>query len=529
MLIDNTGAANAAQIPGIAPINAKDTAILSALGAAGGLQSPNVENLAAEVGKINAQNPELAVDVRNGLLAILTPVDKGNFLRILDQQDSAAVSLQPMQAKGSTPTTTRPKQGPPAPVADATARTLDKPKSPEQAPSDIKLNSRINTEIQNLNFNAAQSGAGTQNGAIMADKKTGQLSFLAAGVNYDSSKYRIAGQIYSAANTDASVETPSIGYYAANIINGETGILISENGQKQSMMMRTNKSPASVNEGNVRAEYQANLDERVNAGFSYDDAVRYANMETAQKYGLAYYEGSEGNLKRIDTSQAGKPNFQTTPPAADPKKIAISNDFLSVPSVAVAPKQMNLAPDVQAKINQTGSQMAKDGQYDSVPGVIAFDKNTGQVSAQDLKKENPNDATGLLQVDYPSYQAVGGVFQVSEAVNTSTFEGSDTKIQAFSGENIAGFANGNYATYVLQFVDSKGKAKSEFMMVRTNQTPSNISAVDADARINELADSFTNSFGTNRQQAFEKAVAQFTQENGIALYKGKDGKFTKVN
>jgi hypothetical protein len=524
------------------------TEIFALLSGNAGPRDQTIEKIVSRLDALEATNPGAAATLRDEVLGRLTPVDKGNFLRATDQghaemmRESGAFPIMPLQAKTTTPpaaapTTKKPtippttKKQPPTtpPTVDATAKTFDKPKSPGQAPSVIKLPDSVQKQADAAWLAAAQPNGARGINTVLADKKTGALSIVPLDSKYDSDKFKIVGEIIPYANSAGAVYTPEVGGDAAVMVQGKDNFFIGQNGEMQAMMVRTDKTPKSLDAVAIKNEFANNYNERVTAGFSANDAVRYANMEMAEKYGFAYYEGKNGTLNRVDTSQAGKADFQKTPPAPDPKKIATATDFVSVKTVDSAPKQLKIDPALQAKIDADAKQTFKDGVPKEQGGVIAFDRRTGALIGQDMKNER-SSGTMLISdhvVDNPQTQALGGIYHT----HPMQVMGDTVSAAVFSAGDIAGFSSSGESVSIVQVVSADGKNKTQYMMVRTAQTSVITDAKALQDRISVIATKFYEE-GKGKldvQQAYEMAVQVVTKENNIAFYKGEAGVFKKIN
>ena len=86
---------------------------------------------------------------------------------------------------------------------------------------------------------------------------------------------------------------------AACLINDRYNFVIAQSGTQQFMYMRTDATPARVDYTQLSNEQNARLSELIGHGMSFSDASKQSARETAQKYGLAYYEGANGSFHRV--------------------------------------------------------------------------------------------------------------------------------------------------------------------------------------------------------------------------------------
>ena len=86
---------------------------------------------------------------------------------------------------------------------------------------------------------------------------------------------------------------------AVVLINDGINVVMTQSGTYQFMYMRTSATPASVNYSQLNNAQNNRIAELQQSGIDFSEATRIAAAETAQGYGLAYYEGSNGVLARV--------------------------------------------------------------------------------------------------------------------------------------------------------------------------------------------------------------------------------------
>ncbi len=520
---------------------------ISPYGIPSGPGGDSIDRLATMLSPDSGLSKTDLASAREAVLRQLSPLDQGRMLRAFDQADAKqghalqtarpeTSGIFPMQAKNppSTPTTTTVKKAPPPTVPEANQKTVAKAKAPDKAPAEVRLSPAVQAEIEKLWAAAATPGSTTPGEAgIIADKKSGALSVLAVGGSYDSDKQNLVGRVKILPNSTGMVFTPTIGGNAADLINTNTSVVVMQNGEKQAMLVKTDKTPKKVDANAVTLEYKANFEERRAAGFSVDDATKYANMETAQKYGLAYYEGKNGSFKRIDTSQAGKPDFQKTPPPADPNRVATANDFYFNATVDSAPKTITVGPKIEAALDASAKQSFASGKPLEQGGVILFDKKTGALTTApyDTQTSTNGSINGQFALKDPSKQAIGGSYHTHPSQQVTLPDGTKaTALYAPSALDAAGLIAGSDRLSIVRATSADGKVEAEYMMVKTDAAVASISAAQIDTRVQDVLDQLRAAGSTaDIQVQYRFALGQVLKSVGVALYEGKDGKFEKMN
>jgi hypothetical protein len=147
-----------------------------------------------------------------------------------------------------------------------------------------KKTGKISTE--NVGGLGSTSGSFNPNLAVKDPKTTGVLGIFHTHP-YDKSEGGFTGVSLSGGD-------------AAYMINNKQNVIVAQSGTKQFMYLRTDKTPASVDFTKLNDSQNARIAALVTKGYTFDAASRVAASETATKYGLAYYEGSNGTLTRVN-------------------------------------------------------------------------------------------------------------------------------------------------------------------------------------------------------------------------------------
>jgi len=87
---------------------------------------------------------------------------------------------------------------------------------------------------------------------------------------------------------------------AAYLINSGQNFIIAQSGAEQFMYMRTDATPEQVDFTALNDAHNERIWELCDNGMSFSEASKQAAKETAQAYGLAYYEGSNGIFQRVE-------------------------------------------------------------------------------------------------------------------------------------------------------------------------------------------------------------------------------------
>ena len=276
----------------------------------------DIAGLAADLGRVNAENPDLGIQLGQFIQTQLTPVEIGQLLSgryggggnsplqapTLYDQNSISTVSKPASAKADTaPPTTKASD-----IATASA--------PGSAPPRIEFAPEVQKVFETLRHRSFPGGKSKeQGGTIVADTR-GNLSIQNIGGDgstsgsfapkltlKDPSKYSVRGifHIHPYDKSEGSYTGVSLsGADAAYLINSGQNIIVAQSGAKQFAYVRTDKTPASVDGAKLDADQNARIAELIDKGYTFPQASRVAAAETATTYSLAYYEGSDGSLLR---------------------------------------------------------------------------------------------------------------------------------------------------------------------------------------------------------------------------------------
>jgi hypothetical protein len=276
----------------------------------------DIAGLAADLGRVNTENPDLGAQLGQLIQTQLTPVEMGQLLSgrygggdksplqapTLYDQNSISTVSKPANAKAdAAPPTTKASD-----IASAT--------SPSNAPAKIQFAPEVQKVFETLRYRSFPGGKSKeQGGTIVADSK-GKLSIQNIGGDgstsgsftpkltlKDPSKYSAVGVFHTHPydKSEGSYTGVSLsGGDAGTFINSGLKIDVVQSGAKQFAYMRTDKTPVSVDAVKLDNDQNARIAELVDKGYTFPQASRTAAAETAKAYGLAYYEGSGGTLVR---------------------------------------------------------------------------------------------------------------------------------------------------------------------------------------------------------------------------------------
>lgn len=267
---------------------------------------PDMMGLRERISALSAQNPALAEAVRGIVTSSLSPLQAGELL------SGRTYGVTPSTAGADAAIVAKPASNPASPSSEFAI-----PKTPAAAPKTINF-SPDTQAVFNAQWKASFPGGTSkeQGATITFDKKAGTVSTENIGGT---------GSTSGSFSPDLNVKNPKttgvLGIFhthpydkseggftgvslsggdAGYMINGKQNIIVAQSGAKQFMYMRTAKTPASVDFTKLNDSQNARIAALVTKGYTFDAASRVAASETATKYGLAYYEGSNGTLTRVN-------------------------------------------------------------------------------------------------------------------------------------------------------------------------------------------------------------------------------------
>jgi hypothetical protein len=198
----------------------------------------------------------------------------------------------------------------------ATATDFAPPKTPTDAPRAIQFSPTLQGQFNALWRQSFPGNSSMERGGTIMSDRHGSLSLQNVGgrggdsgvfhpdlVAKDPANYRPIGLFHTHpyAKSEGGYTGIAIdGGDAGGLIDSPATFCIAQSGDKQFMFMKTGATrPPPVNQLAMQAEGQRDANtERAN-GNSFPDASARAAIEIAQKYGLAYYEGSHGHFTRV--------------------------------------------------------------------------------------------------------------------------------------------------------------------------------------------------------------------------------------
>ena len=191
----------------------------------------------------------------------------------------------------------------------STATDLTTPATPGDAPETINL-SGMQSDFDSLWNNSFPGlGGATEHGGTIVSDASGNLSIVNTGAGTSTTfspdlnvgpGQTAQGVFHTHPYNQGDSGISLSGGDAAALINDGMSIEVVQSGSEQFMYMRTAESPAYVNADELNNTHNARIAQlQLENNMSFSDASKIAARETAQAYGLAYYEGSNGVLRRV--------------------------------------------------------------------------------------------------------------------------------------------------------------------------------------------------------------------------------------
>lgn len=271
-------------------------------------QGTDVNALRVGIDTLARANPALANAASSAVTAQLSPVEAGTFAgsaigfggnfwdSILDFVDK--VIADSARAEGASF------------QSDVTGAA-----SPSDAPRSVQFSSGVQQTFQEQWINSLPGGnALEQGGTLTFNRETGTIGVTNLGghgstagtfsPDYSlSDRQNLAGVFHTHPYSEAEG-----GFRDVSFSGGDIGIMLQEghqmavvqSGDTQFMILRTDATPAGLDGRAVAAEVDARFEELLGNGVDFAEASRTAAQEAADKYGLAYYQGSNGSLTRIN-------------------------------------------------------------------------------------------------------------------------------------------------------------------------------------------------------------------------------------
>ena len=206
---------------------------------------------------------------------------------------------------------------PPPPVGAGAAKPLADlttlPSTPADAPAKISIPAALDTKFDEQWGKSFPGGRSQEfGGTLVRDKTSGELSlvnigggssgaFTAVNRTVDAGK-EIVGIFhthpYSRAEggyTNVSLSGGDIAYAALN----KDAVIIAQSGTGQFMVVRTAETPTVVDFDKINDKGNDRVAELMKAGKGYEESTRIAAKEAAVELKMAYYEGKDGEFKRV--------------------------------------------------------------------------------------------------------------------------------------------------------------------------------------------------------------------------------------
>lgn len=310
-VIDNGGVSRATlDRPTLPETNATPSAVADRIVAAA--QTPTGADLSrihAGIREVAQSNPELATATHAEVAKLLDPVDAGRFLsgifdKVGDFFENIGKKVGEIIEKAQTtgtngnPATTGPGLATPATAADA--------------PATINFPSTVQGQFDQQWSNSFPGGSALeQGGTLVFDRKTGQIEMVNVGglastpgsftPDYSiPADKQLVGVFHTHPYDSGATGVSFSGADVAVMINEDHNIIMAQSGDRQFVMMRTGETPANVNYTQLNNDQNARIQELVDGGMDFDAASSQAASELATELNLAYYEGTNGNLTRIN-------------------------------------------------------------------------------------------------------------------------------------------------------------------------------------------------------------------------------------
>lgn len=305
--IDRVGALARPTLPPADPVRLASDLVAGARGNEG----VDLSRVHAGLAEIARENPALAQATRAAVPDLLGPVDAGRFLSGLfdDLGDFLGGVVEKVQelVRGAT---TEGVDGNPA----ATGPDLAVPATPVDAPQTINFSRALQTQFTGQWDGSFPGGnAKEQGGTLVFDRESGRIDLINIGglgstpgtftPDYaipDPSKTSLLGVFHTHPYDSGHTGISFSGADVAVMINEGHNIIMAQSGDRQFVMMRTAQTPANVDYTALNASQNTRIAELMGEGKSFADAASQAASEVATRYHLAYYEGTNGNLSRIN-------------------------------------------------------------------------------------------------------------------------------------------------------------------------------------------------------------------------------------
>jgi hypothetical protein len=186
-----------------------------------------------------------------------------------------------------------------------------RPETPAAAPLIIVVPAELNQQMQSLWEKSFAGSKSQQQGGVIVRDVSGKLSLVNTGSRRAdifcadrnvTSEQKILGLFHTRPYDQSEgghVDVSLSGGDAEYLLNHPDDVLIAQSGEGQFMVLRTEATAKSVDAAKVQVQHNARIRQLLNQGARFDEASRIAARETAVDQGLAYYEGKDGEFKRV--------------------------------------------------------------------------------------------------------------------------------------------------------------------------------------------------------------------------------------
>ncbi len=279
----------------------------------------DMDMLAKDIAQAAQGNQADAKAIMRSLQPALRPAEQGELERLVDKIidavrdaiESVSDFLESIFGGGESSPSAAPNTG------ATNASDLTDIASPSDAPQTISVSPEVQAVFDEQWANSLPGGKSLeQGGTLVRNKETGEISIQNIGglgstsgsfspntQLADPEKYEVLGVFHThpydaseGGHTNVSLSGGDAGY----MINEGQSIIIAQSGQGQYAYVRTAETPDNVDYIALNEAQNNRVVELMGEGKSFSDASRQAALETADAYGLAYYEGSNGTFTRVD-------------------------------------------------------------------------------------------------------------------------------------------------------------------------------------------------------------------------------------
>ena len=184
------------------------------------------------------------------------------------------------------------------------------PKDCASAPKTITIPKSVNDSMAQLWKNSFPGGKSQEQGGTIVQDDKGNVSVVntgsGTGGTFSPNRTVGANQKVIGITHTHPYDASEGGYTGVSFSGADMSIAANQrepdyvqSGDKQFMIMPTDETPSNTDYQKMDDDQNARIAELQNSGKSLDEASRIAALETAKKYKMAYYEGSNGTLRKV--------------------------------------------------------------------------------------------------------------------------------------------------------------------------------------------------------------------------------------